>query len=355
METTVALSCVIAGDPAAAFDAFIEELGESLARQGLAFEPGPNGRVTEGDLEVGRIIAWDEAKRVELDWRQADWEPEEHTVLELGFAPAEDGTAVTVEHRGFGRLCWDEAELAGWFADQAVAPLLAASAPRRLGDWLTDRAARRPSGRRQRESYKDPVYHRPSFGAVLDALQPGPDDVLLEVGCGGGAFLQQALASGCRAAGVDHSPEMVRAAAELNADALSAGRLELARAGADALPFGDDSFTCAAMMQVFFFLPDPAAALAEVRRVVRHGGRLAVFTVSERARGTPASPEPMASRSHYFTDEELVELAQAAGFAESRVGHPDLEPYARAAGLPDEVVAAFAGDPVDGQLLVARS
>jgi hypothetical protein len=88
--------------------------------------------------------------------------------------------------------------------------------------------------------------------------------------------------------------------------------------------------------------------------VLRASGRLAVFTVSELARGTPAVPEPMASRSRFYTDDELVGLARRAGFADARVDHPDLEPHARAAGLPDDVVELFRGDPAVGQLLIAK-
>ena len=188
----------------------------------------------------------------------------------------------------------------------------------------------------------------------MAALEPGPDDVVLDIGCGGGAFLADALRSGCRAAGVDHSAEMVRVARELNADAIGDGRLEIVQADAARLPFEDDAFTCAATMQVFFFFPDPARVLAECRRVLRPGGRLAVFTVSEEARGSPAAPEPMASRARFYTDEELVELARSAGFEEATVSRPDLEPYAREASLPDDIDALFATDQRAGQLLVAR-
>jgi hypothetical protein len=107
------------------------------------------------------------------------------------------------------------------------------------------------------------------------------------------------------------------------------------------------------MMQVFFFL-DPGPVLRECRRVVRGGGALAVFTVSEAAKGTPAAPEPIASRGRFYTDEQLVELARAAGFDDATVKHPDLESHARAAGLPDDVVELFAGTAAASQLLVAR-
>jgi len=74
-----------------------------------------------------------------------------------------------------------------------------------LGDWITDRRARRPSGPKARVVYRDPLYHRPNLKAILNVLRLTPDDYLLEVGCGGGAFLADALKSGCKAAAVDHS------------------------------------------------------------------------------------------------------------------------------------------------------
>jgi SAM-dependent methyltransferase len=350
----VTASIELSLDSSQAFDVLVEELGAALARQGVQFERGLGGRVVEGRFEVGRVIAWEPGTRVLLEWRQADWAPDDITEVELRCETTPGGTRVSVEHRGFGNQFWGEAEPVGWFADQVAAPLLVVVAPERLGEWLTDRGARRPSGASARDSYRNPTHHRPSFGAVLAALGLQRHDVLLEIGCGGGAFLQQALQSGCRAAGVDHSSEMVRVARELNAEAIAAGRLELMGGSAESLPFPDSSFTCAAMMQVFFFLPDPAAALCECRRVLGPAGRLAVFTVSEKAKGTPAAPEPMASRARFYADEELVRLAHEAGFDGARVDHPDLEPHARAAGLPDDVVAMFVGDQVGSQLLVAN-
>jgi hypothetical protein len=62
----------------------------------------------------------------------------------------------------------------------------------------------------------------------------------------------------------------------------------------------------------------------------------------------------MASRGRFYTDAQLVDLARAAGFAEARVEHPDLEPYARAAGLPEDVVDLFSGANDMSQLLLAR-
>jgi SAM-dependent methyltransferase len=323
VPTTITLAAELEGS----LDEFVEELAAALSRRGVAFDP--QVRVVE--------------------WHEADWQQDAKSELAL----RREGDRIVVELSGFGGSFWDDAELLGWFADAVAASLLDAASPQAVGDWLTDRAARRPSGAAQRAGYRDPSHHRPSFGAILEELDLEPDDVLLEIGCGGGAFLEQALRTGCRAKAVDHSAEMVRVASELNAAAIADGRLEIVQASAEQLPFEDDSCTTAAMMQVFFFL-EPEPALAECRRVVRPGGTLTIFTVSEEAKGSPAAPEPMASRGRFYTDEQLNELARAAGFEDATVKHPDLERHARAAGLPDDVVQMFTGSNEMSQLLVAR-
>jgi SAM-dependent methyltransferase len=341
LPTTITLSAELEGS----FDDFLAELMDALAARGLAFE---SDRLVQDGFDVGRVTERTEDRLV-LEWREADWDDTATSEVEL----RREGSQLVVEHRGFGASFWEPRELVGWFADQVAAPTLGAAAPAQLGDWLTDRGARRPFGLGAREGYRDPTHHRPSFGAILAELELGPADVLLEIGCGGGAFLEQALRSGCRAKAVDHSPAMVRLAREVNAAAVEEGRAEIVQASAERLPFDDKGCTCAAMMQVFFFL-DPEPVLAEVRRVVRPGGTLAVFTVSEAAKGTPAASEPMASRGRFYTDEQLIELARTAGFDDATVEHPDLEPFARQAGLPEDVVQLFVGAGEASQLLVAR-
>jgi len=92
---------------------------------------------------------------------------------------------------------------------------------------------------------------------------------------------------------------------------------------AERLPFPDGSFDAVAMSIVFTFLPDPAAALSECRRVLATGGRIAVFTSSAKLRGTPAAPEPLAGRCHFYENEELAALAGAAGFVDVAVREDD--------------------------------
>ena len=183
----------------------------------------------------------------------------------------------------------------------------------RFDDWLTDRVARRPAGARAREVYGAEEVHDWARRAILDALELGPGDHLLEIGCGGGLLLRDATACGARATGLDHSSEMVSLAAE------RAPAAEVVFGEAERLPFPDATFTAVVLAVVFFFLDEPVAVLRDCRRVARPGGRLAVYTTGPELRGTPAAPEPLASRGHFYTDEELVGIARSAGWRDAAV------------------------------------
>ena len=177
-------------------------------------------------------------------------------------------------------------------------------------DWLTDRVARRPTGRRAREVYGAEDAHDFARRAILDALALGPGDRLLELGCGGGLLLRDALTTGARVTGLDHSEEMVELARA------KAPGADVVLGRAEDLPFVGSSFTAIAMSIVFFFFDDPVAVLRECRRVLGPRGRLAVYTTGPELRGTPAAPEPLASRGHFYTDEVLAGLARSADLRE---------------------------------------
>ena len=179
--------------------------------------------------------------------------------------------------------------------------------------WLTDRVARRPEGARARAVYGAEDAHDFARRAILGALALGPGDRLLEIGCGGGLLLRDALAAGAAATGLDHSPDMVALARE------RAPGAEVLEGDALALPFANGAFTAVALAVVLLFLPEPERALRECRRMLAPGGRLAAYTTAPALRGTTAAPEPVAAQLHFHTDAELAALARAAGFGGAAV------------------------------------
>ena len=193
----------------------------------------------------------------------------------------------------------------------------------RLREWridrMTDRIARRPHGRTARRTYGADDAHSFAWEPVLEALQLGSDDVLLDVGCGGGVFLRRALETGCRGVGLDHSREMVRLARRM-----TAGRARIVHGSAEELPFGDGEFTAISCLIAFFFFHEPVRVLREFRRVLDPArGRVAVYTTAPEMKGTPAAPYPLATRGHFYEDAELEGFGREAGFGRVEVRRPD--------------------------------
>jgi len=110
---------------------------------------------------------------------------------------------------------------------------------------------------------------------------------ILELGCGGGTNLQFYDWSQVRSlSGVDPSPELLGRAQDA---LLRSGRsANFANGIAEALPFESNSFDSVVTTFTLCSVQDPTAALSEVRRVLRPGGRL-IFLEHGKA------PEPAAA------------------------------------------------------------
>lgn len=117
----------------------------------------------------------------------------------------------------------------------------------------------------------------------VERVRLGPGQRLLDVGCGVGApAVRAARALHCRALGITVSrAQVLRAAAFARAEGLGA-RCAFLMADAQALPFGDALFDGAWALESIFHVGDRAAALGEMRRVLRPGARLVLTDLVER-------------------------------------------------------------------------
>jgi len=331
----------VSAPPSEVFPVLWGEISSSLLQLGWLIDSEPGGKLRSTGKQSprwtgGQVERWEPPHRVEIAWKQEAGGSGPLPRLAIRCEADGSGTAITIEHTGGTELRGrprEEQEL-GWLAGEVVAPLLLAIAPSRLIEWYDDRWGRRPSGPTGKTFYKEPIYHLPGFHAILEGLALKKDDVLLEVGCGGGALLKRALRSGCNAAAIDHSADMLKVASQQNARALAAGHLQLRYGDAAALPFPGERFTCAVMSGVLPWLPDPVGAFREVFRTLRPGGRFVAWTGTPKSYGTPAVGPKRKGGVRLYEDNVLARIARKAGFSDVRIDHPDLRPVARTLGVP---------------------
>ncbi len=148
---------------------------------------------------------------------------------------------------------------------------------------------------------------------MLERLQPGEADDLLEIGFGGGDLLAAVLASGRgHVTGVDISPDIVARGKRRFADE---PRLKLVQGTATHLPLADATVDRVASLHNLYFWDDPAKGFAEIHRVLRPGGRAVIgFEPAEQMRKWPGHEHGF----RLWTGEEASGLMRHAGFTDIR-------------------------------------
>ena len=206
---------------------------------------------------------------------------------------------------------------------------------------------------------------------VHEALAARPGERILDLGCGPGFYVAELLdivgAEGS-VVGIDASAPML---------AIAAGRceghrnVELLEADATSLPVSDGDFDAALSVQVLEYVEEIPAALGEIHRALRPGGRVVIWdvdwtTISLRTADEDRMRRLLAAWDEHLADPSLprrlsAEL-RAAGFEDPQVaGHsfttneliddtyggfvvPFLEQYVIDAGTADEADAHAWGD-----------
>lgn len=118
--------------------------------------------------------------------------------------------------------------------------------------------------------------HTPVTTWTLELLAPQPNDVILDVGCGGGRALKRLspLVPEGRLYGVDYSETAVQCAKAENAADVSTGKLTVVQGSVSALPFPDNTFDKVYSIESYYFWPDLENDVREILRVLKPGGRV---------------------------------------------------------------------------------
>lgn len=191
---------------------------------------------------------------------------------------------------------------------------------------------------------------------LVRELAPSPGETILELAAGPGdtGFVAAALlGDDGRLISTDFSPEMVEVARRRSAE-LGLRNVEHRSMDAEHIELEDDAVDGVICRYALMLMADPGKAVAEVRRVLRGGGRLvlAVWRGPEQnpwvavagrvllEQGLVPRPEPEAPGMFTLaTDERVLSLLEPAGFTNVRI---------------DDVPLLFAFDSLDGFVAAMR-
>jgi ubiquinone/menaquinone biosynthesis C-methylase UbiE len=151
------------------------------------------------------------------------------------------------------------------------------------------------------------------------------DDIVLDVGCGGGRTVSKlaARATQGKVYGIDYSKQSVAMAGKVNREWIDLARVEIREASVSQLPFSSDTFDLATAVETHFWWPDLPADIREVFRVLKPGGTLIV--IAEIYKGA-TSPMAQLAEKHLprsglrlLSVDEHRELFANAGYSDIQV------------------------------------
>ena len=155
----------------------------------------------------------------------------------------------------------------------------------------------------------------------------GKQDIILDVGCGGGRTVSKlaAIATQGKVVGIDHSQESVAMATRTNKQWIDDARVEVRQASVSRLPFSDGVFDVATAIETHFWWPDLATDLREILRVLKPGGRLVI--IAEVYKGSGSFNSRAAERYSEKTGMALLSVEEHREHL-THAGYRDIQVFA---------------------------
>jgi demethylmenaquinone methyltransferase/2-methoxy-6-polyprenyl-1,4-benzoquinol methylase len=152
------------------------------------------------------------------------------------------------------------------------------------------------------------------YRAMAEELQLQADDELLDVGCGSARLFADHAGHVRYVAGLDASEMQVEMARRRLTDRIAAGTAEIVLGDAADLPWEDGRFSAVTSLDALKFVPDPAAALREMCRVLQPGGRAVIAMGDDSSKVDPELHDKWGVWS--WSDADAQRLVEEVGFVD---------------------------------------
>ena len=157
---------------------------------------------------------------------------------------------------------------------------------------------------------------------AVEQLALASRDRVLEVGFGGGVALKSLLQKADQVSGIDRSEDAVKAARKRFGREVGTGRAEFRSGAVEALPFAEAAFDKALSVNTVYFWSSLDGGLAEIARVLKRDGRIAVgFVPKARMDRMNFPPDIFTPRE----PEDLTATMAGVGFTEVKLRQPKPE------------------------------
>ncbi|MDD7305190.1 MAG: class I SAM-dependent methyltransferase [Peptoniphilaceae bacterium] len=103
-------------------------------------------------------------------------------------------------------------------------------------------------------------------------LEIKKDDIILDLGCGGGRNIEYFLTKANKVYGIDYSKTSVEMASFLNKEAIKEGRCKIIEADAKNIPFQEKSIDIISAFETIYFWDNIEECFKEIYRVLKDGG-----------------------------------------------------------------------------------
>lgn len=153
--------------------------------------------------------------------------------------------------------------------------------------------------------------HTPVSLWGLKHLDIKSDDIILDVGCGGGININRMAGQAKKVYGVDYSIESVKLSREVNEDYIRQGKVEVLEGNVQSIPFENDTFDVVTAFETIYFWPDIEKCFGEVKRVLKPGG---IFLIGTESNGSDNLPMKISEK---LIDMTVYNDVQVARFLEN--------------------------------------
>lgn len=145
-------------------------------------------------------------------------------------------------------------------------------------------------------------------------LEINNNQIILDLGCGGGRNIQFFLTKAKKVYGIDYSSMSVKIATKLNKIDVESGRCKIIEGDVDRIPFEDESIDIVTAFETIYFWKNLNNSFKEIYRVLCKGGQFLICNEASDINDTKIKKWADMLEFPVYSGEELKDMLESSGF-----------------------------------------